>query len=61
MTCPDLADGLVPVVDLWYAYNAEGRAKVTTLDPERRQREESLLAEVREVELHFSASGCPTP
>ncbi len=60
MSCPDLADAFVQVVDHWFAYNAEGRANVSTLDPERRQREESLLAGVRKVELHFGASGCPT-
>ncbi len=61
MTCADLAAGLVEVVDRWFAYNAQGRSKVKTLDPERSQRDENLAAEVREVELHFGASGCPTP
>lgn len=61
MTCADLATAFAQTVDLWFAYNTEGRSKVTNLDPERSEREESLLAGVREVEVHFGASGCPTP
>jgi len=59
MTCADLARGMAQADEQWTAYNADGRSKAGTLDPERAERDETLYGDVQDVERHFRASGCP--
>ena len=59
MTCADLARGMAQVDEGWRGYNVEGRSEAGTLDPDRAERDETLYAQVLEVERHFRASGCP--
>lgn len=61
MTCADLTRGMVLVEGRWTTYNVEGRSRAGTLDPERASRDETLYADVQEVERHFRASQCPPP
>lgn len=61
MTCADLGRGLTQVDEAWARYNVGKRSRITPLGPQAQRRDEALYRDVREVEQHFAASGCPRP
>lgn len=56
--CATLATGLVAIEDLWTAYNAERRLRVTSFDAGRAARDQALYAGVDSVESQFERSRC---
>ncbi|HEX9611557.1 MAG TPA: hypothetical protein VF978_06690 [Gemmatimonadales bacterium] len=59
--CATLATGLVAIEDLWIAYNAERRVRVSSFDPGRAARDQALYAGVDSVESQFERSRCRRP
>jgi hypothetical protein len=61
MQCPELARGLVLVVERWTAYDAVRKDGGVALDSARTARDRALYADVDAVERRFEASRCPRP
>jgi proteasome lid subunit RPN8/RPN11 len=59
--CAALATGLVAIEDLWIAYHAERRVRVTRFDAGRTARDHALYAGVDSVESQFERSRCRRP
>ena len=61
MGCAGLARGLQQVEDAWLAYNVARKEAAASLDSVRDNRDRSLYADVRDVELRFEHSSCTRP
>ena len=61
MGCPGLSRGLQQVEDSWLAYNIARKETLTASDSVRDNRDRSLYADVRAVEVRFERSSCARP
>jgi len=61
MGCAGLSRGLQQVEDSWLAYNIARKETLAASDSVRDNRDRSLYADVRAVELRFERSPCPRP
>ncbi|HWC73108.1 MAG TPA: hypothetical protein VG454_04155 [Gemmatimonadales bacterium] len=61
MGCAGLSRGLQQVEDAWLGYNVARKATMAVADSVRDNRDRSLYADVRGVELRFERSSCPRP
>jgi hypothetical protein len=61
-TCDDLGEALIAVENAWLTYNADYKARFTAPLPELfAQRDERLVAGMRDVERLYDESECPRP
>lgn len=61
MGCDGLSRGLQQVEDAWLAYSLTRKETIGAIDATRDQRDQTLYADVRAVELRFVRSSCNRP
>lgn len=61
MGCDGLSRGLEQVEDAWLAYSLARKVTIGAIDATQDQRDQTLYADVRAVELRFERSSCTRP
>lgn len=61
MGCDGLSRGLQQVEDAWLAYSLARKVTIGAIDATQDQRDQTLYADVRAVELRFERSSCTRP
>lgn len=61
MGCDGLSRGLQQVEDAWLAYSLARKETIGAIDATQDQRDQTLYADVRAVELRFARSSCTRP
>jgi hypothetical protein len=61
MACSGLSRGLQQVEAGWIAYNLARKEALTAMDPARENRDKTLFANVRAIEVRFERSSCVRP